>query len=155
MSGKYVFIIYNNKITMARITQGCFSLLPDLTDEQIKKQIQYCILKRYSVGIEWTDDPHPRNCYWEMWGLPLFDVADASAIMYEINEARKAYPNAYIKINAFNNERGVESTGMSFIVQRPSYEPGFYLVRQETSSRCIAYTIQSYAVQGAAEGSRY
>jgi len=28
---------------MARITQGCFSLLPDLTNEQIKKQIEYLV----------------------------------------------------------------------------------------------------------------
>ena len=25
-----------------RITQGCFSFLPDLTDEQISAQVQYC-----------------------------------------------------------------------------------------------------------------
>ena len=86
---------------MARITQGCFSLLPDLTDAQIKSQIEYCIRQKFAVSVEWTDDPHPRNCYWEMWGLPLFEVVDASAIMYEIAEARKAHPNAYIKINGF------------------------------------------------------
>jgi ribulose-bisphosphate carboxylase small chain len=140
---------------MARITQGTFSLLPDLTDEQIKRQIAYCIKMSFAVGIEWTDDPHPRNCYWEMWGLPLFDVADVSTILYEINECRKAYPNCYVKINAFNNERGVESTALSFLVQRPSYEPGFYLVRQEGAGRNIVYTTQSYAVQAAGEGSRY
>jgi len=140
---------------MARITQGCFSLLPDLTDAQIKSQIEYCVKSGFAVSIEWTDDPHPRNCYWEMWGLPLFDVADSATIMYEIQEARKAYPSAYLKINAFNNARGVESTAVSFIIQRPSYEPGFYLVRQEQSGRHISYTIQSYAVQAAGEGSRY
>jgi ribulose-bisphosphate carboxylase small chain len=140
---------------MARVTQGAFSLLPDLTDEQIRKQIEYCIRSGYSVGIEWTDEPHPRNCYWEMWGLPLFDVPDAATIIYELNECRKAHPGVYIKINAFNNERGVESTGLSFITDRPAFEPGFYLVRQETKGRCIAYTIQSYAVQSAGEGARY
>jgi len=140
---------------MSRITQGTFSLLPDLTDEQIKKQVEYCIKMGYAVGIEWTDDPHPRNCYWEMWGLPLFEIPDAATIMYEIAEARKAHPGVYIKINAFNNARGVESTALSFIIQRPAYEPGFYLVRQELESRRIAYTIQSYAVQSAGEGARY
>jgi ribulose-bisphosphate carboxylase small chain len=140
---------------MARITQGCFSLLPDLTDDQIKKQIEYSVKSGYAVGIEYTDDPHPRNCYWEMWGLPLFNIPDASTIMYEINECRKAHPNMYVKINAFNNARGVESTALSFIIQRPSFEPGFYLVRQEAAGRNILYTIQSYAVQAAAEGSRY
>ena len=140
---------------MARITQGAFSLLPDLTDDQIKAQIDYCMKMGFAVSIEWTDDPHPRNCYWEMWGLPLFDVADSATVMYELNEARKAYPSCYIKINAFDNTRGVESTGLSFMVQRPSYEPGFYLVRQEMEGRRIAYTFQSYAVQAAGEGSRY
>ena len=140
---------------MARITQGCFSLLPDLTDDQIKKQIEYSVKSGYAVGIEYTDDPHPRNCYWEMWGLPLFNIPDPATIMYEINECRKAHPSMYVKINAFNNARGVESTALSFIIQRPSFEPGFYLVRQEAAGRNILYTIQSYAVQAAAEGSRY
>ena len=44
-----------------RITQGCFSFLPDLTDEQISRQIQYCLAKGWAVNIEFTDDPHPRN----------------------------------------------------------------------------------------------
>jgi ribulose-bisphosphate carboxylase small chain len=140
---------------MARITQGSFSMLPDLTDEQIKKQIEYSIKSGFAVGIEWTDDPHPRNCYWELWGLPLFDVPDSSTIMYELQECRKAHPGIYIKINGFNNARGIESTGISFIVQRPAFEPGFYLVRQEGKGRNILYTIQSYAVQSAAEGARY
>jgi len=140
---------------MARLTQGCFSYLPDLTDAQIKKQIEYCIKSGYAVSVEYTDDPHPRNCYWEMWGLPLFDVPDSATIMYELSECRKAHPGIYIKINAFNNARGVESAVMSFIVQRPAFEPGFYLVRQEGKGRNIIYTINSYAVQSAAEGSRY
>lgn len=140
---------------MTRIQQGAFSLSPDLTDEQIKKQLAYCNKKGFAVSIEYTDDPHPRNCYWEMWGLPLFDMPDVAAIMYEINECRKAYPNQYIKINAFNNSRGVESTGLSFIIQRPTFEPGFYLSRQEGKGRNIIYTMQSYAVQAGSEGSRY
>jgi len=140
---------------MARITQGCFSLLPDLTDAQIKKQVEYSIKSGYAVSVEYTDDPHPRNCYWDMWGLPLFDVPDSAAIMFEINECRKAHPSVYIKINGFNNARGVESAAISFIIQRPAFEPGFYLVRQEGAGRNIHYTLQSYAVQSAAEGSRY
>ena len=140
---------------MTRISQGCFSLLPDLTDEQIRKQIECCIRRGFAVSIEYTDDPHPRNCYWEMWGLPLFNIQDASAIMFELRECRKAHPNMYIKINAFNSERGVESTAVSFIAQRPSFEPGFYLSRQEGKGRNIIYTLQSYAVQSAGEGARY
>jgi ribulose-bisphosphate carboxylase small chain len=128
---------------MTRLAQGCFSLLPDLSDEQIKKQVEYCIAQSYAISIEYTDDPHPRNCYWEMWGLPLFDMPDSAAVMYELNQCRKAHPSVYIKINGFNNARGVESCAISFIVQRPSFEPGFYLSRQEGEGRRIIYTIQN------------
>jgi ribulose-bisphosphate carboxylase small chain len=140
---------------MTRLTQGCFSLLPDLNDDQIKKQLEYCVQQSYAISIEYTDDPHPRNCYWEMCGLPLFDMPDASSVMYELNQCRKAHPSVYVKINGFNNARGVESTAISFIVQRPSFEPGFYLTRQEAQGRTIRYTINSYAVQSAGEGARY
>ena len=138
-----------------KLTQGAFSFLPDLTDEQITKQIQYSIDKSWAVSIEYTDDPHPRNCYWEMWGLPLFDIKDPAAILFEINMARKAKPNFYIKVVAFDNTRGVESSVMSYIVQRPSYEPGFRLVRSELQGRNIGYTIEAYASSSKPEGERY
>ena len=138
-----------------RITQGNFALLPDLTDEQIKKQIEYGINQGYAISIEYTDDPHPRNCYWELWGLPLFNVPSASAIFTELKEAKKAHSNCYIKINGFSNIRGIESTSMSFIVHRPKFEPGFFLVRQEGHGRCQTYSIQSYAVNANPEGTRY
>ena len=56
-------------VTM-RITQGTFSFLPDLTDEEIRAQIDYALEQGWAIGVEYTDDPHPRNCYWEMWGNP-------------------------------------------------------------------------------------
>ena len=112
-----------------RLTQGAFSFLPDLNDDQIKKQIEYAIAQGWAVNVEWTDDPHPRNVYWELWGLPLFDVKDPAAVMYEIAECRKANPTGYIKVNAFDAGKGTESCVHSFIINRPSYEPGFYVSR--------------------------
>ena len=138
-----------------KLTQGSFSFLPDLTDEQISKQIQYSIDKSWAVSIEFTDDPHPRNCYWEMWGLPLFDVKDPAAILFELNMAKKAKPNYYVKVCCFDNSRGVESCVLSFIAQRPVYEPGFRLVRNEVDGRKLQYTIESYAAVGKPEGERY
>ena len=138
-----------------RLTQGCFSFLPDLTDAQIEKQITFAISKGWAMNVEYTDDPHPRNSYWELWGLPLFDIKDTAAVMFELAEARKAITNSYIRINAFDASYGVESCVMSFIVNRPSNEPGFWLDRQEGPSRQIIYTIKSYAVEGSASGSRY
>jgi len=138
-----------------RLTQGCFSFLPDLTDEQIEKQISYAISKGYAMNVEWTDDPHPRNCYWELWGLPLFDVKDAATVLFELNEARKYCPAGYLRINAFDASYGTESCVMSFIVTRPPCEPGFYLERSDTAGRFVNYTIKSYSVLSGPEGDRY
>ena len=63
-----------------RITQGTFSYLPDLTDEEITAQVQYALDRGWPISVEFTDDPHPRNTYWEMWGLPMFDIRDAAAV---------------------------------------------------------------------------
>ncbi len=43
-------------------------------------QVQYCLGKGWAVNIEFTDDPHPRNTYWDMWGLPMFDLRDAAGV---------------------------------------------------------------------------
>jgi ribulose-bisphosphate carboxylase small chain len=125
---------------MMRITQGTFSFLPDLTDAQIIKQIEYCLRKGWAVNIEYTDDPHPRNTYWEMWGLPMFDLKDPLGTMMEINECRKTFPNHYIRVNAFDATRGWETLRLSFVVNRPSQEAGFRLERQEIEGRKLRYT---------------
>ena len=111
--------------------------------------------KGLAMNVEWTDDPHPRNQYWELWGLPLFDIKDPAAVMFELAEARKSVPNGYIRINAFDASYGTESCVMSFIVNRPANEPGFYLERQEGIGRQLTYTIKSYSVQNNPEGARY
>lgn len=138
-----------------RITQGTFSFLPDLTDEQIGKQIEYCLSKGWAVGVEYTDDPHPRNTYWEMFGLPMFEVRDAAGVMLEVNNCRRTFPNHYVRVTAFDATTGVESVALAFIVNRPKEEPGFRLIRQEGPGRAIRYATESYAAQSRPEGARY
>ncbi|MCC7217506.1 MAG: ribulose bisphosphate carboxylase small subunit [Burkholderiales bacterium] len=137
-----------------RITQGTFSFLPDLTDAEIAAQIQYAIDQGWACSVEYTDDPHPRNTYWEMYGLPMFGLKDAAGVMLELNACRKAFPSHYIKINAFDSTRGIESIRLSFFVNRPAEEPGFGLVRQEAAGRNVRYTTTGYAAQRPA-GKRY
>jgi ribulose-bisphosphate carboxylase small chain len=137
-----------------RLTQGQFSFLPELTDAQITRQIEYALQHEWSVGVEYTDDPHPRNTYWEMYGNPMFDLKDPAGILLEINNCRKTFPNHYIRVTAFDATRGVESPKMSYIVNRPKAEPGFGLIRQEVDGRNIRYTIHSYAADKP-EGERY
>mgnify|MGYP003479213799 FL=1 len=137
-----------------RITQGQFSFLPDLTDAEIAQQIDYGLAKCYAWSVEYTDDPHPRNTYWEMFGMPMFDLHDAAGVMQELQSCRKTFPSHYIRMLAFDSTRGVESIAMSFIVNRPPAEPGFGLVRQEGAGRSMRYTVRSYATEKP-ESTRY
>lgn len=137
-----------------RITQGTFSFLPELTDAEISLQIDYALREGWSCSVEFTDDPHPRNTYWEMWGLPMFDLRDAAGVLMEVNACRKVYPQHYIKINAFDSVRGFETMRMSFIVNRPAVEPGFRLERAEAQGRVQRYSMKSYASERPA-GERY
>jgi ribulose-bisphosphate carboxylase small chain len=130
---------------MNRLTQGQFSFLPDLTDEEITAQVDYGLARGYAWSVEYTDDPHPRNTYWEMFGMPMFDLQDAAGVLMELNICRKTFPNHYIRLMAFDSTRGIESIAMSFIVNRPAQEPGFGIVRQETDGRQLRYTVHSYA----------
>jgi len=131
-----------------RLTQGTFSFLPDLSDEQITSQVRYCLDQGWAVNIEYTDDPHPRNTYWDMWGTPMFDLKDAAGVMYELAECR------YLRLSAFDAAHGWESIRLSFLVNRPADEPGFFLERSEGANRKIGYTTRPYSA-AKPEGSRY
>src|ERR1051325_1186572 len=136
------------------ITQGTFSYLPALTDDEIRKQIQYALDNGWPCSVEFTDDPHPRNVYWEMWGLPYFDVLDVEAIVAEVNRCRQTFPDEYIRVTAYDAKLGRQTTALSFIVNRPKPEPGFRRNRTEGPGRTLAYTMDSYSA-AAPHGSRY
>lgn len=124
-----------------KVTQGAFSFLPDLTDEQIAAQVEYCLRNEWAIGIEYTDDPHPRNFLWEMWGNPMFDLRDAAGVMMELKACRNAFPEFYIRLNAFDSTRGFETVRLSFIVNRPQVEPTFKMARTEVAGRTVNITL--------------
>jgi ribulose-bisphosphate carboxylase small chain len=127
-----------------KLTQGQFSFLPDLTDAEIGLQVHYALENNWAVAIEYTDDPHPRNVYWNMWGNPMFDLRDAAGVLLELKACRAEHADGYIKIVAFDSRKGWESVRMSFIVNRPAFEPGFELVRHEGPGRTVGYQLRSH-----------
>jgi ribulose-bisphosphate carboxylase small chain len=139
-----------------RITQGTFSFLPDLTDEEIERQVGYALQNGWAISVEYTDDPHPRNSYWEMWNVPLFDLApdDAHVALREVAACRERFPHHYIKLIAYDARYGRQTTALSFIVNRPSNEPGFRLERADRHDRAISYRAHPYATDVPA-GRRY
>ena len=123
-----------------RITQGCFSFPPDLTDQQTSAQVEYCLNNGWPIGVEYTDDPHPRNMYWQLFGHPMFDLKDAKGVMMAPDECRKVHPETYIRLNA---TAGFQIVWMSFIVRRPVVEPKLRLTRREEGGRRMAYQMDA------------
>lgn len=137
-----------------RLRQGQFSYLPELTDEEIKAQVQYAIDNGWAPAIEYTDDPHPRNTLWEMWDVPMFGVEDPQEVVDAINKCREAFPDRYIALVGYKATKYRQGPMLWFIVNRPEDEPGFRLDRVETNDRVIHYTKHSYAAVRP-HGSRY
>jgi ribulose-bisphosphate carboxylase small chain len=139
-----------------RLTQGTFSFLPDFTDEQIAAQIRYSLANGWAMGVEYTDDPHPRNSYWDMWAPPMFDLTEdeVDVVAREVRACREAFPNHYIKLIAYDARRGRQTTALSFIVNRPANEPGLHLRRTEDHDRVQRYSVHSYATESPV-GRRY
>lgn len=126
---------------MSKITQGAFSFLPDLTDQQIAAQIEYALGNGWAVSLEFTDDPHPRHTYWDMWGIPMFDLRDAAGVMGELKACREAHPDSYIRLSAFDSTRGWETVRLAFLVHRPKQEARYRLERSEGQGRSQRYSM--------------
>ena len=126
-----------------RLTQGTFSFLPDLSDEEIAAQIDYAIANGWALNLEYTNDPHPKNFLWEMWNLPWFEETDAKVVLEEVQKCRIAHETQYIRLNAYDARYGRQTTALSFIIHRPARELGFDLTRQQGTDRVTRYRIAS------------
>lgn len=112
-----------------------FSYLPPLDDTQISKQVDYIVNNGWTPCLEFADTSlaymsnentiRMGNCagtyydnrYWTMWKLPMFGCTDASQVIKEIATVTKTFPNAYVRMAAFDAARQVQVA--SFLVQRP------------------------------------
>lgn len=55
--------------------------------------------------------------YWTMYKLPMFGCTDPSQVLKEIENCTKSFPDAYIRLVAFDQVRQVQCAG--FLVHRP------------------------------------
>lgn len=101
------------------VRQGQFAYLPDLTDEDLTKQVSYAIDNGWGMGIEHTTNPDPRNLFWHLWDKPRFGVANADLIMGEIRDCREAHPDSHIALKAFQSTRHRQGVMLHILVQRP------------------------------------
>jgi ribulose-bisphosphate carboxylase small chain len=97
-----------------------FSYLPELEDQEIAAQVEAIVARGLVVAIEHTEQPDPYDPYWSLWKLPLFAVSDVDIVMDELAECRRAYPDAYVRVNGYDARR--QGQVVSFVAHRPSEE---------------------------------
>ncbi|XP_062218220.1 ribulose bisphosphate carboxylase small subunit, chloroplastic-like [Phragmites australis] len=108
------------------------SYLPPLTEESIAKEIEFIMSKGWVPCLEFDEAGriHRSNSqmpgyydgrYWTLWKLPMFGCTDASQVLREAEECRKEYPDAYIRLIAFDSSRQCQC--MSFVIHKPSSSP--------------------------------
>ena len=107
-----------------------FSFLPLMAGEALYKQVQYMINNGWHPCVEFdvgsgfvTERPEFGPCYydnryWAMYKLPMFGTRDANEVMEEVENCKREYPNAFVRICAFDNIKQVQSH--SFIVAKPN-----------------------------------
>ncbi|KAI4346874.1 hypothetical protein L6164_007737 [Bauhinia variegata] len=105
------------------------SYLPDLTPEQLAKEVDYLLRNKWVPCLEFeTKDPfvyrenhkspgYYDGRYWTMWKLPMFGCTDSAQVLAELEEAKKQKPEAFIRIIGFDNVRQVQC--ISFIAYKP------------------------------------
>nr|CAD1827436.1 unnamed protein product [Ananas comosus var. bracteatus] len=105
------------------------SYLPPLSEESIAKEVDYMISKGWIPCLEFDEagEVHRSNSrmpgyydgrYWTLWKLPMFGCTDSFQVLREIEECKEAYPTAYIRLLAFDNQRQCQC--MSFVIQKPT-----------------------------------
>jgi len=103
------------------------SYLPSLGNMEIKKQVEYMIKNHWTPGLEISDDGdvylntrmgpgYYDNRYWSMYKLPMFGCTDSSQVLREIENAKSDFPNAKVRVIAFDSVRQVQTAG--FIVKK-------------------------------------
>ncbi|GKU90322.1 hypothetical protein SLEP1_g4330 [Rubroshorea leprosula] len=105
------------------------SYLPDLSPEQLAREVDYLLRSKWVPCLEfelekgWVYRENSRTPgyydgrYWTMWKLPMFGCTDSSQVLKEVEECKKAYPQAFVRIIGFDNVRQVQC--ISFIASKP------------------------------------
>ena len=93
-----------------------FSYLPDMTDEQIRRQVEYIVSKGWNPAVEHTEPQNAASNYWYMWKLPMFGETDVDRILAEVESCHKAHPNNHVRLIGYDNY--AQSQGSNLIIHR-------------------------------------
>ena len=93
-----------------------FSYLPAMSQEQIRKQVEYIVSKGWNPAIEHTEPEHLMDSYWYMWKLPMFGETSVETILAEAEACHKANPDNHVRLVGYDNFR--QSQGASMVIYR-------------------------------------
>merc|ERR1719263_635240 len=103
------------------------SYLPQLTNDAIRRQIDYMIRNRWTPSLEFSEDGdvylntrmgpgYYDNRYWSMYKLPMFGCADSGEVVREIENCKREFPDAKIRVIGFDPQRQIQTAG--FLVRK-------------------------------------
>ena len=93
-----------------------FSYLPEMTKEQIRKQVEYIVSKGCNPAIEHTEPENAFSHYWYMWKLPMFGETNVDTILAEAEACHKAHPKNHVRLVGFDNF--AQSKGAEMVIFR-------------------------------------
>jgi len=93
-----------------------FSYLPSMTDEQIRKQVEYIVSKGWNPAVEHTEVEHAMSHYWYMWKLPMFGETNVDTILAECDACHKSNPDNHVRLVGYDNY--AQSQGTSMVIYR-------------------------------------
>ena len=93
------------------------SYLPPLSDAQIAKQVQYILDQGYIPAIEFNEKSEPKELYWTMWKLPLFNAKSTQEVLSEVQACRSQFSTSFVRVVGFDNVKQCQI--LSFIVHKP------------------------------------
>ncbi|CAI9278997.1 unnamed protein product [Lactuca saligna] len=106
------------------------SYLPPLSEASLAKEVDYLLRSKWVPCLEFElehgfvyrenhrSPGYYDGRYWTMWKLPMFGCTDSAQVLKELEECKKEYPNAFIRIIGFDNVRQVQC--ISFIASKPA-----------------------------------
>ncbi len=93
-----------------------FSYLPQMSAEQIRKQVEYIVSKGWNPAVEHTEPQNATSSFWYMWKLPLFGETDVDTILGEVEACHAAHPHNHVRLVGFDNY--AQSKGAEMVVYR-------------------------------------
>ncbi len=93
-----------------------FSYLPEMSKDNIRKQVEYIVSKGWNPAVEHTETENAFDHYWYMWKLPMFGETDVDKILAEAEACHKAHPKHHVRLIGYDNF--AQSQGASMVIFR-------------------------------------